>query len=121
MLPPAQLLPFAATTTDLTLYTGNAVLLGWSFAETTNSATASLTLNDGPDDTYPEIVRINLAINESTRDYPPGNGILIRTGIFLEILSGSVEGTIWFLPITNAYDLSFAIGDLGIYRMHPGE
>ena len=121
MLPPAQLLPFAATSADIKLYTGNAVLLGWSFAETTNSAGASLTLNDGPDDTYPEIVRVNLAQNESTRDYPPGNGILIRTGIFLEMLSGTVEGTIWYLPITNALDRSWAVGDLGAYNIHPGE
>lgn len=120
MLPPAQKLPFAATTTDLTLYTGTGVLLGWSFTETTGSAAAELTLNDGADDTCPEFFDITLSSGQSTRDYPPGNGLMIYTGLFLEVVSGSVKGTIWYLPITNALDLSWAHGELGVYNIRPG-
>ena len=116
MLPPAHLFPFAATTTDVTLYTGTGILLGFSFAETAGAA-AQLTVNDGPDDTYPEILRVNFAANGYTQGTCGPAGVLIRTGLFVEILSGTAEGSLWLLPVTNAYDRSWAHGDLGVYRI----
>ena len=120
MLPPAQLLPFAARTSDLQLYTGAGVLLGWSFTETTSAAVAELTLTDGTASTFPEYFDITLSSGQSTRDYPPGNGLLIRTGLFFHRVSGTIKGTVWFLPITNVDDRSWAEGDLGVYHVRPG-
>lgn len=117
MLPPAQLLPFAATAADLTLFTGAAIVRGWSFCETTGSASASLTVLDGTATGTPEVVRIALATSESTRDSLTGSGILCRTGIFVHRLTGTFEGVIWFNPITNAEDHGWAMGDLGLYRI----
>ncbi len=118
-LPPAQLLPFAATSADLTLYTGLMVLRGWSFAETAG-ATASFALYDGADDTTVQVVPINLIANETTRDLITGNGLLIRTGLFLEMFSGTIKGTIYFNPLLHADDHDWAIGDWGPYYVHPG-
>ena len=70
---------------------------GWALAETTNAATASLRLHDGNNANGEVLVRINLAINESTRDIMPIHGIRVFTGrVFVEILSGSVEGVIYW-------------------------
>lgn len=119
-LPPAQILPVAATSADVQLLTGLFVLRGWAFQETTNAAGAVLTLHDGADDTAPLVVPITLATNESTRDYPPGNGILLRTGLFLEMVSGTVQGSIWYSAITHHGDVELVEGDQGPYFMRPG-
>lgn len=119
-LPPAAVLPFATTSTDLTLLTGPFILRGWAFKETTGSAAATFELYDGPDDTTVLVVPINLATSESTRDWLTGNGIIIRTGLFLEMLTGSIKGTIWYTPIINVSDVAVAQGEWGDLFVRPG-
>ena len=73
-------------------------LLGWSFAETTALAGASFRLHDGFGTSDQVLVRINLSSNESTRDRSAPPGITVTSGaIFLEILSGSVEGVLYWI------------------------
>lgn len=71
-------------------------LCGWALTETTGTATAALRLRDGNSATSKVIARINLAANESVRDYFDAHHLEVVTGmIFLEWLSGSIEGTLW--------------------------
>lgn len=120
MLPPAQVLPFAATSADVTLYTGAAVLLGWALVETTGTASAALDIRDGTGTAGQSVVPVTLAANESTRDYPPGNGIAIQFGLFIDMTSGSARGTLWYLPVTSEDDLAFVHGQLRNYWVKPG-
>ena len=73
-------------------------LLGWAIAETTGTATAGFRLHDGIGTGGGVLVRINLAANESTRDRGGPPGIWVVNGsIYLEVLSGSIEGVIFWI------------------------
>lgn len=119
-LPPAAILPFATTTVDVTLLTGPFILRGWALVETTGSAGAGCEFYDGADDTTVLGVPINLNASESTRDFIPGNGAILRTGLFLEMISGSIKGAIFYTPITNVADLQIATGEWGDLFVRPG-
>lgn len=72
-------------------------LLGWSLAETTGTNAATIRLWDGRNATAEQIVRINLGANESVRDWFIPRGVRIVSGaIFLQVVSGSVEGTVYW-------------------------
>lgn len=71
-------------------------LCGWEFTETTGTASAALRLHDGGAAGDAVLVRINLAANESTRDWLDKHGLSITTGkVWFEFLSGSIEGVLW--------------------------
>lgn len=120
MLPPAMVFPIATTTVDRTIHVGACCLRGWSFQETTAAAGAALVIFDGPAAAAQIVAAITLATNESTRDYPPGEGILLRTSAFLNVVSGSIKGALWLTPISHAADLEFAFGERGPYWVNPG-
>lgn len=70
---------------------------GWSIAETTNVSTAAVRFHDGSGTGGEILSRINLAINESNREYFTPHGLECFTGkIYLEVISGSVEGVIFW-------------------------
>lgn len=119
-LPPAQVLPVVATSADVQLLTGLFVLRGWSFAESTGSAAVTFELYDGTDETYPLVAAFGLAQATGTSLAIPGNGVIIRTGLFVEMLSGSVKGAVWYNAITHTADVELVTGDQGPYLVHPG-
>ena len=70
---------------------------------------AAFNLYDGVDEKGQLVAAFTLASNESTRDYPAGAGIEIKGGLFLEMLSGSIQGAVWVTPADRygAYELLF--------------
>jgi hypothetical protein len=69
-------------------------LVGWALRETAG-ATATAYLRDGVDAGGDIIVPISLSANESTRDvYIPG-GLSFGRGLYLDVVTGSVEGSVW--------------------------
>lgn len=90
--------PGVAVTASRQVFGGDpCTLYGWAVAETTNAATATIRLRDGSDANAEVIARINLAINESDRDMFTPHGIIISTGhLWLEVVSGSVEGVLYW-------------------------
>jgi len=97
ILGPAQTVPFATTTTDLDLFTGAAILHGWGWQEPTNTTAAKFELTDGPGG--PVILPVTLAINQSVRDWLAGAGIYARTGLSINMISGSLSGAVWIRPV----------------------
>lgn len=85
------------------LANGHWLIRGWAFRETTGAATAIVTITDGQAVGAGQIIPIALAASESTRDFVPGDGIVIESGVFVEI-TGSVVGSILATP----YDVSAA-------------
>jgi hypothetical protein len=72
-------------------------VLGWSFAETTGTTPATIRLHDGNAATGEVFARINLAANESVRDWYIPKGVRCFTGrLFLEVIAGSVEGVVYW-------------------------
>lgn len=69
---------------------------GWSFKETTNAATAEIWLIDGSSSAGEPFVFVTLQPNQSIRDLAPGNGIRVRSNVFAFVVSGSVDGSVWF-------------------------
>lgn len=119
-LPPAMVFPIATTTADRTPYVGACCLRGWSFRETTGAAVASLVIYDGAATAGQIVTAIDLSANESTRDYVPGNGILLRTSCLIDVTAGSIQGSVLITPITHADDLEWVFGESGPHLFHPG-
>ena len=95
---PAQSIEVPTTTTDLVVISGRGVLLGWALRETSGAAPAAVTIRDGLAATGLVIAPINLAANESTRDWFSDWGIAFSSGIFIDVAAGTISGAIWLIP-----------------------
>lgn len=101
---PALLLPVGTITADTQVYKGPCVLYGWAWAETTGGAGSSLDLYDGNDAGGALIVPLTLTSGQSTRDTFAFPGIAVRTGLFIDFLTGSTKGTLWYVPVRSWVD-----------------
>ena len=90
-------LPGGAVNVSKQIGSGNFNLIfGWSFTETTGAAAAGVRLHDGSDANGGVLARIPLAAGAGVREMLPEKGIRIQTGrLWLEVISGSVEGVVW--------------------------
>lgn len=68
-------------------------LAGFSFRETAGDA-AVIRLRDGFDTSGGLIATTSLAANESVRDWFMPDGISFGSGLYVEILSGTIEGVV---------------------------
>lgn len=100
---PAQVFPVAATSASTTVYVGAAILHGWALRETSDTARAELELRDGANG--PPIVPVTLVAGQSTRDWLSGEGIYVRTGLYVAMLSGIVQCSLWATPLNDAGDV----------------
>lgn len=120
MLPPAAVLPIPATSADLTLLTGAFILRGWNFGETTGAAAATANLYDGTATGTVLVASIFLASGTSTTTRGSDAGIIVRTGLYLDMLSGSLSGAIYYTPITELAHREWALGEWSAERFRPG-
>lgn len=97
ILGPAQTLPVDQTAVDVDALTVPGILHGWAWHNPSLVARADLTLTDGPNGAL--IVPISLSPGQSTRDWLSGTGIQIVAGITVHVVSGTVEGALWFRPL----------------------
>jgi hypothetical protein len=102
---------FTGNKTDIALSPGGAItagrivinsdahaILGWAFAETTGAAGATVRIHDGSNANGEVFARINLQANESVRDWYIPKGVRCFTGrVFVNVVSGSVEGVIYWI------------------------
>lgn len=119
-LPPAQHLDIAATSADVQLLTGLYVLRGWSVFETTGAAAASAILRDGAGTTSPIVAAVNLAQGTSATNTTGTGGLLIRTGLFLDMTAGSLSGSVWYNALTLIEGGVLIAGDEGAYLYDSG-
>jgi hypothetical protein len=82
------------------LITAPGLLAGWAFRETSGTAGAVIRLRSGLDVNQPVILAIALAANESTRDFP-GLPVELPKGLYLELVSGTIEGNIFTRETRN--------------------
>jgi hypothetical protein len=90
----------AVTVSRLVLPGGDVgILMGWSLTETSGVAVAQLRLHDGLTAATEQFCRVNLAAGESNRDTIGKMGVVCSTGrVFLSIITGSVEGVLYWIP-----------------------
>lgn len=82
----------ALTGSDQTARTGQAVYYGFSIRETAGAA-AVVRVYDATSAAGTLLDTIGLAALESAREYYPG-GVWAQTGIYVDIVSGAVEGSV---------------------------
>lgn len=71
-------------------------LSGYTFQETSGSATAEIVIHNGADNTGPVIGYINLAAGESIPPTMLAKPVATPDGIYVEVVSGAVEGSIFY-------------------------
>ena len=86
--------PIVSGQTSGQLVNGAGRLFVHTITETTGAATAKYTLYDGTGVSGTLLVPVTLAANESSRDYFGKHGIPFLTGVYIEVVSGSVQGAL---------------------------
>jgi hypothetical protein len=72
-------------------------IYGWTITESTGDAKAKVRLWDGTSNAGYYITTITLESNESTRDFfPVETPTIYNDAIYLEIVSGEVEGCVFY-------------------------
>lgn len=84
-----------ATTAGATFALGPVRLMGWALKENTGAASAAFELYDGNDTTGQSLTPVNLVANESIRDWFGATGVLCERGLFINVTSGTVRGTLF--------------------------
>lgn len=104
-LPPARVVPLGTITADVTPITGAGILFGYSFTETTGSAVAQVQLFDGTGTGGAFITNITLLASESTRDWLGMPGLAFLNALYVDVVAGSVSGSVWVTPgeLVDAY------------------
>lgn len=85
--------PIALTGANQLVWTGPAVYRGITLRETAG-AVATVRVFDGTSAAGTLLQTISLAANESRDDWYTGGGLWARTGIYVSIAAGTVEGSI---------------------------
>lgn len=82
------------------LYQGRARLCGWSLVEPVGTAAATVELYDGMDTGSQLLAVINLPAGGAAPSGMSHDGIEVREGMFLSVVTGSVRGVVWArLPV----------------------
>jgi hypothetical protein len=72
-------------------------LYGWNITESTGSAAAKIRLWDGTNNSGNYLGTLTLGENESNREWFSTQSPQIRNNaIYIEIVSGKVEGAVWY-------------------------
>jgi hypothetical protein len=71
------------------------MLHGWAICEATGAAVAKVRIHDGGNAGGAVVAPIALAASGTSFVFMPGEGIDMGAGVFLELVSGSVEATLY--------------------------
>lgn len=92
---PSKPVGFATATAGSSLLKRNATLTGWSFRETTGSAGAIVRLLDGNNASAQLVAALSLSAGQALALSLAPGGLAITTGLYVDVVSGSVEGAVW--------------------------
>lgn len=108
---PAQIAPFSMPTDPAFVVAHPAIVHGWALRETSGVNPAVVDLCDGP--TGPRIAPFALCKGESMRDWLSGTGIYANVGLYVRVVSGTVDGTLWYRATpTPAHRSSVDVADV---------
>lgn len=91
----ARMLPVPITAADVAISNAQEIVVGWSFVEATGAAPATLQLLDGVDAGGVGGIEIALNPGQSATDNTGGWCLRFSRGVFLNLVSGSVRGSVW--------------------------
>jgi hypothetical protein len=85
----------ALTGSDQAVKTSHAIYRGFSIRETSGSAAATVRVYDHASSASGTLIdTIQLAAGESAREWYDGGGIWVENGIYVDVVSGAVEGSL---------------------------
>lgn len=95
---PALHIPLSAVSASTVLVSTGVLLLGWSLLEPTGAApfTAYLVNGEGADGDYGAV--LDLAQGASATNTLGTRGVWLRRGLYLQIVTGSVTGAVYYRP-----------------------
>lgn len=96
---PARPLPIKAGQGSGQLIGPRAIVYGWNFTESTGAAVAAVRLWSGSSNLGTMLASIKLASGGTASQWTTGPGVLADGGVYLEVVSGSVEGAVFVHPI----------------------
>jgi hypothetical protein len=70
----------------------------WSWRETSGTTAAIWRLWDGSNNAGALVAPFSLNAGESIREFPGFHTLPYRVGLFLEVLSGTIEGQVTIIP-----------------------
>ncbi len=108
---PVEAIPFVLPAASRQITQRPCRLYGVGVTETTGQTSAAVQLIDGGDANGTLVTDITLVPSESTRDWYGQPGIRVRSGLFLNVLSGTVRGVVWALLLTEEEILKMAVED----------
>lgn len=79
-------------------------LVFYAFRETSGVSVATIRLWDGSNNQGNLLLPISLNPNESIREIPGFHTLPYETGLFLEVLSGTVEGQVTTVDLGKAHE-----------------
>jgi hypothetical protein len=100
--------PFDLPTASGVIVAGRLLVMGVFIGESTGAATAKVRFRDGSAVTGTRLTPYTLAANESVRDWFGDYGYVYQQGVFMELVSGSVEGSIMVVPESSLGPAGFA-------------
>jgi hypothetical protein len=77
------------------LSAGHGLIAGFNLHETTGVSPAFVKVHDGADIGAPTMLFISLGPGESTRDWYFPGGLKFRHGLYIEIVTGAIEGVMY--------------------------
>jgi hypothetical protein len=96
---PISVPPLAAPGTQ-NLHQGAGRFCGWSLIEPSGAAAATVELYDGMDTGSQLLAVINLPVGGAAPTGVSHDGVEVREGMFLSVVTGSVRGVVWArLPV----------------------
>lgn len=95
---PATVAAVASGTGDAQAVNAACTLMGWSFGESAATAAwAELYIRDGTTAAGTIVAHITLNPDESVREAAPMPGIKITTGVYIDRVSGTTDGSVWYV------------------------
>lgn len=83
------------------LIPGDGLIAGFNLHETSGAAPAYVRIHDGSDSSAPTMLHIKLAPNESTRDWYFPGGLKFRHGVYVEVVTGAIEGVMYTMEVED--------------------
>jgi hypothetical protein len=81
--------------TSRSVVNNRATLFGYSITETTGAAAATVRLCDAPDGNGLSLALITLTAGQSVRENLPAFGLNLDAGLFVSVIAGSVDVSVY--------------------------
>lgn len=72
------------------------VLYGWALKNPSGASTAAADIYDNTDGTGTAIIPLTFATSESIGDWFGPGGILLKNGVYVNVTSGEVKGSLFY-------------------------